>query len=97
MNILDEAAKVNSNQDSWWWLKADGCDVLKGLKASTKMEWSGDVDLADGSLQMQHEKYRQRLKHAGKVGLNHANAKEELEEVLTYVKIWGSYLGIVHV
>jgi len=30
VNVLDETAKVDSNQDSWWWLKADGCDVLKG-------------------------------------------------------------------
>jgi len=39
VNALDETAKVDSNQDSWWWLKVDGCDVLKGLKESTKMEW----------------------------------------------------------
>jgi len=48
-------------QDSWWWLKADGCDILKGLKEPTKMEWSVDVDLADGSVQKQHNKYRQHL------------------------------------
>jgi len=85
VNVIDEAAKVSSN-DSWWWLKADGCDVLKGLKESTKMEWSGDVDLADGSVQKQHDKYKQRLDRAGKVGLNRASATRELEEVLTNVK-----------
>ena len=73
MNVLDEGAKANSDQDSWWWLKADGCDLL-GLKESTKMEWSGDVDLPDGSLQIQYEKYRQHMKHAEKVGLNSASA-----------------------
>lgn len=83
VNVLDEAAKVSSNQDSWWWLKADGCDVLKGLKESTKMEWSGDVDLADGSVQKQHEKYKQRLDHASKVGLNRASTARE---ILTSVK-----------
>ncbi len=35
---------------SWWWLKADGCDITIGLRESTKLEWSGDVDLNDGSL-----------------------------------------------
>ena len=85
VNVLDEAAKVSSNQDSWWWLKADGCDVIKGLKESTKLEWSGDVDLADGSIQKQHEKYRQHLDCAEKVGLNRASAARKLE-VLTNVK-----------
>jgi len=83
VNVLDETAKVDSNQDSWWWLKADGCDILRSLKESTKMEWSGDVDLADGSLQKQHEQYRQHLKHAEKVGLVRTSAKEELEEVIS--------------
>ena len=84
INVLDEACKAN--RDSWWRLKADGCDELKGLKESTKMEWSGDVDLADGSIQQQFEKYRQRLDHAGKVGLDRASATRELEQVLTDVK-----------
>ena len=74
VNVLDEASKFSANQDSWWWLKADGCDVLKGLKESTRLEWSGDVDLADGSIQKQHEKYKQHLDHAGNVGLNHTSA-----------------------
>ena len=56
------------------------------MKESTKLEWSGDVDLADGSVQKQHEKYRQRLNHAEKVGLNCANASRELEEVLANLK-----------
>ena len=86
VNVLDEASKFSANQDSWWWLKADGCDVLKGLKESTRLEWSGDVDLADGSIQKQHEKYKQRLDHAGKVGLNRTSATTELEEVLTDLK-----------
>jgi len=44
VNVLDEAAKLN--HDTWWWLKVDGCDLIKGLKESTKLMWSGDVDLA---------------------------------------------------
>ena len=38
---LDEAAQAHP--ESWWWLKTDGCDIVKGLKESTKLQWSGDV------------------------------------------------------
>ena len=81
MNVLDEAA-AKSNSNTWWWLKADGCDLIKGLKESTKMLWSGDVDLADGSLQKQFEKYKEHLKTAEKVALSRQSAYIELEEVV---------------
>jgi len=84
VNVLDEAAKSNNN--TWWWLKADGCDLIKGLKESTKMLWSGDVDLADGSLQKEYENYRERLKTAEKVALSHQSAYTELEEVVLDIK-----------
>ncbi|XP_065893229.1 uncharacterized protein [Dysidea avara] len=83
-SVLDEAAK--STHDTWWWLKADGCDITKGLKESTKMLWSGDVDLADGSLQKQYEEYRKRLKTVEMVALSRQSACRELEEVLCDVK-----------
>ena len=56
MSVLDEAAAHNPG--AWWWLKADGCDVNKGLKESAKLEWSGDVDLSDGSLQERYDRYK---------------------------------------
>ena len=56
MNVLDEAAE--HNPDAWWWLKADGCDINKGLKETSKLERSGDVDLTDGSLQEKYETFR---------------------------------------
>ena len=68
MTVLEEAAKNHPN--SWWWLKADGCDLSKGLKESARLQWSGDVDLNDGSLQKQYKIYRTRLEFAAKVGLN---------------------------
>ena len=40
--------------DLWWRLKADGYNIIKGLKESTKLQWNGDKDLADGSLQKQY-------------------------------------------
>lgn len=66
--VLDDAARAHP--DSWWWLKADGCDITKGLMESTKLQWSGDVDLNDGSLQKQYKAYRERLAFAAKLGLD---------------------------
>ena len=57
--VLDEAAKHHPN--AWWWLKADGCDVVNGLAESMRGAWSGDVDLNDGELQQQHKAYQDRL------------------------------------
>ena len=52
----------------WWWLKADGCDPNKSLKESARLQWSGDVDLNDGSLQKQYKVHKARLEVAAKVG-----------------------------
>ena len=47
----------------------DGADVVKGLGESMRLQWSGDVDLADGALQRAHEAYTDRLKFIEKLGL----------------------------
>ena len=60
---------MKRHPNSWWWLKADGYDLNKGLKGSARLQWSGDVDLNDGSLQKQYHNYRTRLEAAAKVGL----------------------------
>lgn len=60
MEVLEEAAKTHPTE--WWWLKADGCDVVEGLKESVEHEWSGDVDLNDGKLAELHSKYMARRK-----------------------------------
>jgi hypothetical protein len=64
---LDEAADMLP--DAVWWLKADGVDVVAGLGESVRLEWSGDVDLNDGTLQANHEAYLQRLKFIETIGL----------------------------
>lgn len=46
------------------------------------MQWNGDVDLADGSLQKQYEEYKKRLEKAKVIALNRQVAYKELEEVL---------------
>ena len=47
--------------DECWWIKSDGCDVVAGLTESMTSQWSGDIDLGDGKLQQQYEKYLCRL------------------------------------
>jgi len=78
--VLDEAA--HSNPNTWWWLKADGYDIIKGLKESVKLRWSRDVDLNDGCLQKQYDKYRKGLQLANKAGLNKDTAIDDLEAFL---------------
>ncbi|XP_065914473.1 uncharacterized protein [Dysidea avara] len=78
--VLDDAAKAHP--DAWWWLKADGCDISKGLKESVKQQWSGDVDLNDGSLQKQFAEYKVRLGIAEKVGIEKEKVTEDLDAVL---------------
>ncbi|XP_065917202.1 uncharacterized protein [Dysidea avara] len=82
-NVLDEAAK--QNPDAWWWVKADGCDIIKGLKESSRLEWSGDVDLGDGFLQDKYSNYKERLKAAEKVGLCDENVVQDLSGTLNAI------------
>ena len=64
---MDEAHRTHPN--AWWWVKADGCDLVSGVCESTKLEWSGDVDLNDGDLQKLYEVYRRRLAFIVGVGV----------------------------
>ena len=59
MAILVEAVKTLPNTS--WWINSDGVDVVLGLMESNKQEWYGDVDLADGIPQKQHQDYLDRL------------------------------------
>ena len=82
--MLDEVAQ--SNPDVWWWLKADGCDITKGLNESVKLKWSGDVDLNDGKLQEQYEQYKKRLELAEKAGVERDRVENDLNELQDLVK-----------
>ena len=41
-----------------WWIKADACDLRKGLCESLRGEWSGDKDTGDGEVKKIHDEYR---------------------------------------
>ena len=56
---MDEAARILPDEE--WWIKSDGCDVVQGLTESMKLEWGGDVDLGDDTLQRQYEDYLSQL------------------------------------
>ena len=65
--VLDEAGRTHPN--AWWWIKTNRCDLVSRLRESTKLEWSGDIDLNDGQLQKMHENYRRYLTFVSGIGL----------------------------
>ena len=88
LKVLDAAASAYTN--CWWWIKADGVDVVAGLGESLRLQWSGDVDLCDGELQTQYQLYRNRLAFVQALAstssrLLDENLHRELAEDLTYV------------
>ena len=67
ISVLDEAARVHP--DTWWWIKADGVDLVSGLGESVRGVWSGDVDLADGSLKKAYDAHQTRLMFVKRIGV----------------------------
>ena len=78
-SVLEEGARAHPN--IWWWIKADGADLLSGLGESVKGEWSGDVDLNDGSTQQLYKSYRKQLDFLDgiSVKLDDCNLKRDIE------------------
>ena len=56
---LDHASKVHPK--TMWWIKADGCDIVSGLKESLNVEWNGDADYGTTVVQNLYDLYRARL------------------------------------
>lgn len=56
--------------------------MVKGLKESVNLKWSGDVDINDGQLQKQYEEYVSRLESIKKAGLVQECACVELMHLL---------------
>lgn len=93
MSVLDDAARIHP--DVWWWIKADGADLVSGLGTSVRGLWSGDVDLADGKLQIAYKAHKDRLHLLCSIGENrqsHASivnqlraAKQQLVDDIDFV------------
>lgn len=67
---------------SWWWIKADGCDIVSGISESVSGEWSGDVNMKQGALDSAYKKYKDRLQWVMGVGLE-ARKEDLLEDLDT--------------
>ena len=67
-----------------FWVKADGCDVNKGLRESLKHVRSRDSDLGDGLLQELYDLYIEKRNFYGKLGLGERRGKilTDLDESL---------------
>ena len=77
-------AKI-SNPTGRWWIKADACDVHKGLMESMKGEWSGDEDLGSDNLKNLHKEYQLRCKAIREFG--------KKEQITTDVRIINEQLS----
>ena len=77
--MLDAAASAHPN--SWFWVKADGVDVVAGLGESLRLQWSGDVDLNDGELLKQYQLYRSRLAFIGALTSTSTRLLDNLEKL----------------
>ena len=81
---MDEAARIMPDEE--WWIKSDGCDVVKGLTESMRLEWGGDVDLGDDTLQRHHEDYLSQLTLVKGITRN-ANVPNECSLIIADLKI----------
>ena len=67
-----------------WWIKADACDLRKGLRESVKGNWAGDEDLGNGVLEDLKKDYDQRRAFVRGIGLGHreGHIQEDLHLIL---------------
>ena len=95
-SVLDEAASVHPNL--WWWIKPDGCDLVKGLTESVNGEWSGNVNLYPEALEKLFTEYKERVKFLDGLELkdrvNSVTVQGELatvkEQIINDIKFIGS-------
>ena len=74
----------NSNHGTRWWIKADACDLRKGLRESVKGKWAGDEDLGDGVMERLEAEYdlRKEFSRSLGVGARAGNIVEDLNLLL---------------
>ena len=81
MKVLKQAQKSISN--GRWWIKADACDVRKGLRESMRGIWEGDEDFGDGLLQQMYSEYKSRKSAVDGIGTANrlGSMRSDLEKV----------------
>ena len=79
-----EVLKKAHSSGKRWWIKADACDLRKGLRESVKGKWTGDEDLGNGESENLKKEYDQRKAFARGVGLGHreGHVQEDLHIIL---------------
>ena len=80
--MLDKACQSHPN--SWWWIKADACDVVSGLGMSVSGKWSGDANLNTEELETLYREHTDRLEFLKSIGLG--DREESLMTNLVEVK-----------
>ncbi len=65
--------------DTLRWIKGDAVDLVPGLGDSVRGDWSGDVDLNDGRLQLMFLEYQERLEEIKQFGVG---ANTEIEVIV---------------
>lgn len=82
---MDEAARIHPS--SWWWIKADGCDIVSGIGESVSGQWSGDVNMDEDALKKCYEKYQEKLDFVKKMGLGPRENNDIFQEDLASIKV----------
>ena len=81
-SVLDEAASAHPNW--WWWIKAGGCDLIKGLTEYVSGEWSGDVNIHPDALEKLFKEYKEILRFLNRLGLqDRANSVIFQNDIIT--------------
>ena len=81
---LDQARIVSPK--GRWWIKADAVDITEGLRESQRQQWSGDVDLHDGNLEVLFTEYQDRATQSKALGLNSTRTIEVVSSELLRLK-----------
>lgn len=83
MEVLKKAHSTGKR----WWIKADACDLGKGLRESVKGKWAGDEDLGNGVLENLKDYDQQRAFVPG-IGLGHmeGHVQEDLHLILFVIE-----------
>ena len=73
-----------SNPEGRWWVKADACDIRKGIRQSMAGKWAGDEDLGDKTLQVLYAEYTRRCKFVKELKFGSKDSlKEHCETLLS--------------
>ncbi len=75
-----------------WWIKADACDLRKGLCESLRGEWSGDKDTGNGELKKMHEEYKEKKKTVKNLKVRSGDFNQTVLDIKKYLESDVSFL-----